>query len=106
MVQTPLDREQNASRIATLCLEIHMRRHPSKSTWIDPQRFVDKVDAGSPRKQLLLKAIAQHANPSGEAWPSTKTLARIIFASPKTVQRLLRELQHQSIIEIRQRFDG
>lgn len=67
----------------------------------EPQTFVDLQDAGNAQSQLILQAIARHANwDTGVCFPSVSTLARMGKCSDKTVRRHLKALQADKFITI------
>jgi DNA-binding transcriptional MocR family regulator len=49
---------------------------------------------------LLLLAIAHHTNKEGKAYPSINRLARYIRRTPRTVKRLIRELEAQGYLTV------
>lgn len=70
------------------------------------QLFVDLIDAGNAQAQLILKAVAQHADwKSGVCHPRCRSLAEIAKCSIKTVRRYLRQMQADGILELDGRFD-
>lgn len=72
------------------------------------QTFVDLIDAGNAQAQLILKAIAQHADwNTGECWPTVRAISEIAKCSPKTVRRYLRKMKEDGLIEMEERWqDG
>lgn len=75
----------------------------------EPQMFADLQDAGNAQSQLLLQAIARHADwDTGECHPRVATLARMSKCSEKTVRRHLKRLSEDGLIAIeeRSRQDG
>ena len=72
------------------------------------QAFVDLIDAGNAQAQLILKAIAQHADwTTGECFPRAKALADIGKCSVKTVRRYLKQMEKDGLIATEARFaDG
>ena len=55
---------------------------------------------GNPTRKLIMLAIADHANDSGEAWPGIESLAFKAECSPRSVQTHLRELESSGDIQI------
>jgi len=49
---------------------------------------------------LLLLAIADNANDSGEAWPGVKTLAKKTRLSKRNVQYLIRRLEIKGLLQV------
>lgn len=75
----------------------------------EPQTWVDLQDTGNAQSQLLLQAVARHADwDTGRCFPAAKTLARMAKCSEKTVRRHLEKLQQDGFVEIseRHRDDG
>lgn len=72
------------------------------------QAYVDMIDAGNAQAQLILKAIAQHADwNTGECWPTVRALSEIGKCSTKTVRRYLRKMKEDGLLEIEERWlDG
>jgi DNA-binding MarR family transcriptional regulator len=72
------------------------------------QAYVDLQDAGNAQAQLLMKAIAQHADwKTGETICGVRSLAEIGKCSMKTVRRYLKKLQKDGLIELETRHqDG
>lgn len=72
------------------------------------QAFVDMIDAGNAQAQLILKAIAQHADwETGECYPAATSIAEIAKCSVKTVRRYLRQLESDELIKTEPRYlDG
>lgn len=69
------------------------------------QAYVDLLDAGNAQAQLLMKAIAQHADwKTGEAFPGVRSLAEIGKCSMKTVRRYLKRLEGDGLIALDQRY--
>jgi hypothetical protein len=75
----------------------------------EPQTFADLQDAGNAQSQLLLQAIARHADwDTGTCHPRVATLARMSKCSEKTVRRHLKRLAEDGLIAVeeRSRQDG
>lgn len=71
------------------------------------QAFVDLLDAGNAQAQLIMKAIAQHADwETGECWPAARALADIGKCSVKTVRRYLHKLRDDGLIEMEERYQN
>lgn len=71
--------------------------------------FADLQDAGNAQSQLVLLAIARHADwDTGECHPSVNTLARMAKCSVNTARRHLVQLVEDGLIEreTRNRADG
>jgi hypothetical protein len=69
------------------------------------QAFVDLLDAGNAQAQLLMKAIAQHADwRTGEAIPGVRSLSEIGKCSMKTVRRYLKRLKADGLIDLEGRY--
>jgi hypothetical protein len=67
----------------------------------EPQTFVDLQDAGNAQSQLILQAVARHANwDTGACFPNVRTLARMAKCSDKTVRRHLARLAVDGIIAV------
>lgn len=65
----------------------------------EPQTFVDLQDAGNAQAQLILQAIARHADwDSGECYPSQDAISRMSKCSVRTVRRYLAKLEIDGFI--------
>lgn len=70
------------------------------------QAFVDRLFAGNAQSQLIMKAIAQHADYyTGECIPRVRDLAMISKCSPKTVRRHLHRMAGDGLITLVERWD-
>lgn len=75
----------------------------------EPQTYVDLQDTGNAQSQLLLYAVARHADwDTGICYPRVAVLARMGKCSDKTARRHLSKLELDGFIvtEERQREDG
>lgn len=71
----------------------------------EPQTFCDLQDTGNAQSQLILQAIARHADwDTGEGFPSVKTLARMAKCSEKTARRHIAKLEADGFIEQEARY--
>lgn len=71
--------------------------------------WADLQDAGNAQAQLVLYAIARHANwTTGECFPKQEDLARMAKCTDRTVRTYLKVLEDQGLIErsVRTREDG
>ncbi len=71
--------------------------------------WADLQDAGNAQAQLVLFAIARHADwKTGECWPSQEALAEMSKCSDRTVRSYLKQLEENGFIvrETRLRSDG
>lgn len=65
----------------------------------EPQTFADLQDAGNAQAQLILQAIARHANwDTGICWPGDEALAKMAKCSVRTVQTYLGKLEQDGLI--------
>ena len=65
----------------------------------EPQMFADLQDAGNAQAQLILQAIARHADwETGECWPGDEALAKMAKCSARTVQTYLARLEGDGLI--------
>ena len=65
----------------------------------DPQAYVDLQDAGNAQAQLVLQAVARHADwDSGECYPSQERLARMSKCTDRTVRTYLAKLERDGFI--------
>lgn len=65
----------------------------------EPLIFADLQDAGNAQAQLLLLAIARHANwDTGECYPGQETLARMAKCTSRTVRSYLSKLESDGLI--------
>ena len=65
----------------------------------EPQTFADLQDAGNAQAQLILQAIARHADwDTGQCWPGDEALARMAKCSTRTVQTYLSRLEADGLI--------
>ena len=65
----------------------------------EPQTFADLQDAGNAQAQLILQAIARHANwDTGTCWPGDAALSRMGKCSTRTVQTYLAKLEADGLI--------
>lgn len=70
----------------------------------EPQTFVDLQDAGNAQAQLILQAIARHADwDDGSCYPSQTALARMAKCDERTIRRYLRKLQDDGLITCEER---
>ena len=68
--------------------------------------FVDLHDAGNAQAQLVLYAIARHANwDTGRCWPGQTVLARMSKCSERTLRTYLKKLEADGLIKIDERRD-
>jgi hypothetical protein len=75
----------------------------------EPQAFVDLQDAGNAQAQLILQAIARHADwDTGEGYPKQETIARMAKCCERTVRSYVKKLEADGFIEVveRRRDDG
>jgi hypothetical protein len=67
---------------------------------IETLAWADLQDTGDAQTQLVLIAIARHANyDTGEAWPSQEQIADMAKCSVRTVRRHLDKLEADGLIE-------
>lgn len=65
----------------------------------EPQMFADLQDAGNAQAQLILQAIARHADwETGECWPGDEAIAKMAKCSARTVQTYLARLESDGLI--------
>jgi hypothetical protein len=65
----------------------------------EPQTFVDLQDAGNAQAQLILQAIARHADwDTGSCYPSQTALARMAKCNERTIRRYLSKLESDGLI--------
>jgi hypothetical protein len=65
----------------------------------EPQTFVDLQDAGNAQAQLILQAIARHADwDTGSCYPSQTSLARMSKCNERTIRRYLGKLESDGLI--------
>ena len=65
----------------------------------EPQTYVDLQDAGNAQAQLILQAIARHANwDTGQCWPGDDAISRMAKCSTRTVQTYLAKLENDGLI--------
>jgi hypothetical protein len=70
----------------------------------EPQAFVDLQDAGNAQAQLILQAIARHADwDDGSCYPSQTALARMAKCDERTIRRYLRKLEGDGLITCEER---
>lgn len=70
----------------------------------EPQSFVDLQDAGNAQAQLILQAIARHANwDTGACWPGQEALARMAKCTTRTVRNYLGKLEADGFITRQER---
>ena len=68
--------------------------------------YVDLHDAGNAQAQLVLYAIARHANwDTGRCWPGQTVLARMSKCSERTLRTYLKKLEADGLIKIDERRD-
>jgi hypothetical protein len=68
--------------------------------------YVDLHDAGNAQAQLVLYAIARHANwDTGRCWPGQTVLARMAKCSERTLRTYLKKLEADGLIKIDERRD-
>jgi hypothetical protein len=68
--------------------------------------YADLQDAGNAQAQLVLYAIARHANwNTGRCWPGQDALATMAKCHVRTVRRYLDKLQADGLISIEERRD-
>lgn len=75
----------------------------------ETQTYVDLQDAGNAQAQLILQAIARHADwETGECWPGELALARMSKCTTRTVRTYLKRLEDDGLIlrDDRRRHDG
>jgi hypothetical protein len=65
------------------------------ANWLAKQ----KRDHLTPAERQTLLVLAGFSNSKGQAWPTISTIADRVGASEKTIQRALRELEHQRCIQ-------
>lgn len=65
----------------------------------EPQTYVDLQDAGNAQAQLILQAIARHADwNTGECYPSQEAISRMAKCSVRTVRSYLARLETDGFI--------
>lgn len=65
----------------------------------EPQTFVDLQDAGNAQAQLILQAVARHADwNTGVCWPGEDAIAKMAKCSTRTVRTYLARLEHDGLI--------
>lgn len=70
----------------------------------EPQTYVDLQDAGNAQAQLILQAIARHADwNTGQCYPSQDAIARMAKCSVRTVRNYLSRLESDGFIERQER---
>lgn len=68
--------------------------------------FADLQDAGNAQAQLVLYAIARHANwDTGRCWPGQTVLARMAKCSERTLRTYLKKLEADGLIRVEERRD-
>ena len=68
--------------------------------------FVDLHDAGNAQAQLVMYAIARHANwDTGRCWPGQTVLSRMSKCSERTLRTYLKKLEADGLIKIDERRD-
>lgn len=75
----------------------------------EPQAFADLQDTGNAQAQLILQAVARHADwDTGECFPKQETLARMAKCCERTLRSYLKKLEADGFIEVveRRRDDG
>jgi len=55
--------------------------------------------------KLILMALADAANDSGDCWPKVKTIARKCSVSERTVQRVIKEFVSDGLLDLTPRFN-
>lgn len=66
--------------------------------------YADLQDAGNAQAQLILLAIARHANwDTGKCWPGQEILARMAKCSERTVRRYLEKMTADGLIRVEER---
>lgn len=58
------------------------------------------LQALPPPQKVVLLAMADHADDLGRCWPSIGLLARKSCSSPRTVQRVIRDLQAAGLVDV------
>lgn len=65
----------------------------------EPQTYADLQDAGNAQAQLILQAIARHADwNTGKCWPGDEAIAKMAKCSVRTVQTYLAKLEDDGLI--------
>jgi DNA-binding transcriptional MocR family regulator len=73
----------------------------------EPQTFADLQDAGNAQAQLILQAIARHANwEDGTCYPSQEALSKMAKCSDRTVRSYLAKLEKDGFITRSERRKG
>lgn len=73
----------------------------------EPQTYVDLQDAGNAQAQLILQAIARHADwATGECYPSQEALADMAKTTARNVRRYLVRLETDGFIKREERRKG
>lgn len=66
----------------------------------EPQTYVDLQDAGNAQAQLILQAIARHADwNTGQCYPSQDAIAKMAKCSVRTVRSYLAKLESDGFID-------
>ena len=66
----------------------------------EPQTFVDLQDAGNAQAQLILQAVARHADwNTGQCYPSQDALAIMAKCTSRTVRAYLAKLEADGFIK-------